>query len=495
MNPFAELPVVLSLKFLPYIMAGSVIGMFVGAMPGLTSATGLIIMLPLTFYMDKHVALGMLVSIYMSALCAGGLTAVFFNIPGTPQAAVTAIDGHPMTQKGLDNEAAGVVIGASFIGGFISYVILSVFIGPLGEIATKFGPIELFFTAMLGMVCAAGVKTKYPLKGLASGFVGFLIGTIGLSPLGSTRATYGILELMEGVPFIPILIGQLAMSEVLVLIEKETVVPKKLGAARNFKRVFKGIIFPYKKPVDMFIGSLIGTIVGVIPGEGATMASFLSYSRAKESSKKKEQFGTGIPEGVMASELADNASTGGGLLTSLLLGIPGTGSCAVLLAALMLHGLQAGPMLIIKNPDVISRLLTSLFVANVIMVFFAIIVAYYIGLLLFTPTRVIIPIITIFCTLGAYVIRNSVLDVWLMFIFSILGWWMRKYDYPTIALVVGLIVAPIADAELIRGNQIFHERLFIAMVSSPIALIMIGLNLALIYFMFRQWKWKVEDGE
>jgi putative tricarboxylic transport membrane protein len=159
----------------------------------------------------------------------------------------------------------------------------------------------------------------------------------------------------------------------------------------------------------------------------------------------------------------------------------------------MLHGLQAGPMLIIKNPEVISRLLSSLFVANVIMVFFAIIVAYYIGTLLFTPTKVLIPIITIFCTLGAYIIRNSVLDVWLMFIFAILGWWMRKYEYPTIALVVGLIVAPIADAELIRAYQIFHERLFIAMVSSPIALVMIGLNVALIIFMFRQWRWKVEE--
>jgi putative tricarboxylic transport membrane protein len=466
------------------------VGMFVGAMPGLTSGTGLILILPLTFYMEKNVAFGMLVSAYISALCAGGLTAVYFNIPGTPQAAVTALDGHPMTQKGLDNEAAGIVIGSSFIGGFLSYVILSITIGPLGEIATKFGPIELFFTALLGMICAAGVKTKYPLKGLAAGFAGFLLGTIGLSPMGRARATYGIVGLVGGIPFMPILIGQLAMSEVLLLIEKETAVPKSFASARTIKRVFKGMMYPYTKPLGVLIGSLIGTVVGAIPGEGATMASFLSYSRAKQSSKRTEEFGTGIPEGVMASELADNASTGGGLLTSLLLGIPGTASCAVLLAALMLHGLQAGPVLIVKYPDVISYLLASLFVSNFIMVFFAIIVAYYIGVLLFTPTRALVPVIALFCTLGAYLARNAVLDVWLMLIFAILGWWMRKYEYPTIALVVGLIVAPIADAELVRAIRIFGGDILIGVISSPIALIMIGLNLILLFFMFRGWSWK-----
>jgi putative tricarboxylic transport membrane protein len=491
-NPIEAIPLVLSLKFMPYIVLGSIVGMFVGAMPGLTSMSALIVALPVSFYMDTDVAMAMLVSIYMSSCVGGGLTAVYFNIPGTPQAALTTLDGNPMAKKGLDNEAVGIVIGASFMGGLISYLILALAIGPLGEIAIKFGPIELFFTALLGMVCAAGVKSKFPLKGLSAGFLGFLLGTIGLGPMGNWRATFGMLDLMEGIPFLPVLIGQLAMSEVFILIEKETVLPTIHAQKHNFAKFFRGLRYPLTKPIGMMMGSIIGTVVGIIPGEGATMASFLAYSRAKESSKHKELFGTGVPEGVMASETANNASTGGGLLTSLLLGIPGTGSCALLLAALMLHGIQAGPMMFIKHTDVISRLLTSLFISNFVMLFIGWASAYSVATLVKTPTKVLIPIITVFCMLGAYVDRNSMFDIWLMFVFGLLGWLMRKYEYPTIALVVGLIVAPIADNELIRAFQIFHERIFGAIWASPIALILIGINLVLLYFMFRTWKWKVD---
>lgn len=479
------LQTVLTIKFIVYLIAGSGIGMFVGAMPGLSAAMGVILILPLTFYMPTALALGLLVSLYMSCLCAGGLTAVYFNIPGTPQSVVTAIDGYPMTQKGKYSEAAGIVIGSSLVGGFISYTILSLSIAPLGEIAAKFGPLELFFTALLGVICAVSVRGKSPLKSLSSGLMGFLLGTMGMSPIGGTRATYGMLELMEGVPFIPVMIGMLAISMVLVLIEKETVVTKKFKASRSLRKLLSGIIYAWKKPIDLLFGSLIGTIVGIIPGEGATMASFLSYSRAKRFSKEKEKFGTGVPEGVIASETADNASTGGGLLTTLLLGIPGTGTCAVLLAALLLHGVEAGPMLLTKHTDVVYTLLSSLFIANIIMGIFAIIVAYYLGAFLFVPIKFLVPVIIVFCSVGAFIIRNSAMDVWLMYVFGLLGWVMRKHGYSCIALVIGLIVAPIADAELIRAVQIFHGKILGAIFLSPICIVLICLNVLLLLVLFR----------
>ena len=494
-NPFEAIPLVLSWKFMPAIVAGSIIGQFVGAMPGITSAGGVIIALPLTFFMDTDVALALLVSIYMGSLTGGGITAVYFNIPGDPQAALTAIDGFQMTKKGLYNEANGIVIGASFFGGLFSYIILALLLGPLGEIALKFGPIEMCLTALVGMICAAGVKGRSPLKGLASGFLGFILGTIGLGPTGGWRATFGFIDLMEGVPFIPVLIGMLAMVELLDMMKEETIVPIASGTRRSFRRIWKGMIYPLKKPVALTISSIIGTIVGIIPGEGATMASFLSYSRAKETSKERETYGTGNPVGVLAAESADNASSGGGLLTTLLLGIPGTATCALLMAALMLHGIQCGPMMLIKHKDVVSHLLTSLFVSNLVMVITGIGTVYCIGALLFTPTRVLVPIIMVFCVLGAYFERNSMFDVWVMFIFGLLAWLMRKYEYSPLALVVALIVAPIADHELIRAIQIHQDRIFSATLRSPVALILIGLNIALLIYMFRGWKKKVKEGE
>lgn len=472
---------VLSPGFLIYLVMGAALGMFVGAMPGISSPVAVIMVLPLTFYMRTENALGLLVSAYMATLCAGGITAVYFNIPGTPQAVITAIDGYPMAQKGKYCEAAGIVVGSSFLGGLISYTILSFCIKPLGELALKFGPLELFFTALLGMVCAAAAVTgKHPLRGLASGLMGFLLGTIGMSPTGEVRAIYGMIEWMEGIPWMPALIGMLAMSEVLRLLEKETVAVKRLQVLRNFRKVLSGFAYVFKKPIDVLFGSLIGTVVGIIPGEGATMASFLSHSRAKQMSHNPEKFGTGVPEGVIAAETADNASTGGGLLITLTLGIPGTGTCALLMAVLILHGVEPGPMMVVKHLGLMYTMLASLFVASVIMAIFAIVVAYYLGVLLFIPTKLLIPIIAIFCTLGTFMTHNSTLDVWLMYFFALLGWTMRKYHYSPLAFVVGLIVAPIADAELIRAIQIFGTGIFGAIASSIICIVLIGLNLLLL---------------
>ena len=214
-------------KHIIYIIFGTMVGMFAGAMPGLSSGTGIIMMLPLTYYMDVKLAMSFLVAIYVSAMCGGGLTSIYFNIPGTPSSAITAIDGYPMAQKGKYGEAAGLIIGASFFGGLISFSVLFYSISFLSEFASKFGPLELFFTAFLGMICAVGVKGKHPYKSLVSGLFGFLLGTIGFSPTGAARATFNMIELLDGIPFIPLLIGMLCMSEVFRLADRKFVLKKE----------------------------------------------------------------------------------------------------------------------------------------------------------------------------------------------------------------------------------------------------------------------------
>jgi len=474
-------------KHIIYIIFGTMVGMFAGAMPGLSSGTGIIMMLPLTYYMDVKLAMSFLVAIYVSAMCGGGLTSIYFNIPGTPSSAITAIDGYPMAQKGKYGEAAGLIIGASFFGGLISFSVLFYSISFLSEFASKFGPLELFFTAFLGMICAVGVKGKHPYKSLVSGLFGFLLGTIGFSPTGAARATFNMIELLDGIPFIPLLIGMLCMSEVFRLADRKFVLKKekKEKKERLIKRIFSGIFYVFKKPFCTFYSSMIGVIVGIIPGEGATMASFLSYTRVKASSKNKEEFGSGIPEGVIASEAANNASIGGGLLTSLLLGIPGTATCAILLGALMIHGIQAGPMLVVRHKDVVYSLITSLYIANIFMLMFAIIVTYYFDVFISVPTEYLVPLIATFCCLGSYMVRNSMVDVWFMFFLSVLAFVMESNEYPALPLVVAIVVAPIADAELIRAIQINQNRIISAIFSSPISLILIGLIILLIVNMFK----------
>jgi len=472
-------------KHIIFIFFGTMIGIFAGAMPGLSSGTGIIMMLPLTYYMDVKIAMSFLIAVYIGALCGGGLTAVYFNIPGTPSSAITAIDGYPLAQKGKYGEAAGLVIGASFFGGTISYILLIATISFLGEFASKFGPLQIFFTAFLGMICAVGVKSKNPYKSLVSGLFGFLLGTIGYSPTCEARATFGIIELLDGVPFFPLLIGMLCMVEVFSLADKEFVLKEEEKKVKSIKKIFSGIFYVFKKPLVAIYSAIIGTIVGIVPGEGATLASFLSYSRVKETSKNREEFGSGIPEGVIAAEAANNASSGGGLMTSLLLGIPGTATCAILLAALMMHGITIGPMLIIKHQDVVYSLLTSLFISNIVMLIFAIIVAYYFNLIIFIPTKYLIPLITTFCCLGSFMVRNSIIDVWIMLFSAVLGVVMKNRGYPTLPLVVAIIVTPIADGELIRALQIYRNGIFGAIFTDPINWVLIGLNILFLFLIFR----------
>jgi len=485
-----------SLKYILFISLGTIIGLFAGMMPGLSSGSGIILVLPITFYMDVKLAMVFLVSIYLSAMCGGGLTSTYFNIPGTPMSVMTALDGYPMAKKGKYGEATGLIIGASFLGGLISFIVLSLSVGYLSDLATKFGPIELFFAAFLGMICAVGIKGKHPYKSLASGLLGFLLGTIGYSPTGAVLSTFEILELIEGIPYVPLLIGMLCMSEVLRLADRKTVLPeakniKNVKEKGLFKKIFSGIFYTFKTPLISLYSALIGIIVGIIPGEGATLASFLSYSRAKATSKNKAEFGSGIPEGVIAAEAANNASVGGGLLTSLLLGIPGTATCAILLGALMMHGIPIGPMLILSHNDLIYTIIFSLFIANIIMLTFAIIASYYLKLLVFLSTKYLVPLIVTFCCLGAYMVRNSIIDVWIMFFLSILAFVMEIKEYPVLPLIVAIIVSPIANSELIRAYQIYQNRIIGAIFSSPISLVLIFLNILLLVNMFRS-KYKIE---
>lgn len=478
---------------LMYIFLGTLVGSFTGAMPGLDSGTGILIFLPLTVYMGIDKAMAFCLGIYVANMCTGGITSTFLGIPGTPNAAITMLDGHPMALKGQPEKASGIIISSSFFGGIFSLIVLIYGMEILGKLAYKFGPFELFFAALLGIMCAVGVggRGKYPLKSLVSGFIGILIGTIGYSPIDiyTARATFGFKELLDGVPFVPLLIGMLAMPQVFTLAETEFIVSERvLTKGKVIKKIFSGFFYVLKKPIDVFWAALIGTIVGIIPGQGATTSCFMSYSRAKESSKNKNKFGTGIPEGIIASEGANSASVGGGLLTTLLLGIPGTGTCAILLGVLMLHGIRIGPALAIQFPETVKAIFTSLFIANLFMLLVSIIIVNYFNLVVSMPVKLLLPLIAIGCTLGTYLIRNSIMDVWIMYFSCVLAILMEKYNYPTLPLVIAVIVTPIADAELIRAIIIFRHRFISSIFSSSINCVLIGLNILFLYLLFKPSK-------
>jgi len=467
----------LNWKVMSYMFSGSFLGLLVGAMPGMTSAIAVTLLLPLTFYMGKLNSLVFLTAIYISAISGGAITAIYFNIPGTPESSITCIDGHAMTKKGMQSEAVGVAFGASFMGGMLSYIVLLLFLGKLSTIALKFGPIETFLTAIMGIIAVSFIRSKSVIKGLIASVFGLMIGLIGMSPTGEFRALYGTLYFMDGIPMLTALIGMLAMSEILIMVEKEgvTKATKEVYKQKDVKirKILSGIIYSWKSYIDVIIASIIGIIVGMIPGTGATMSAFLAYIRAKQFTKKGKEIGTGVPEGIIAPETANNSSTGGALLTTLTLGIPGSATCAVLLGALTLQGLTPGPLLVYQQPRLIYSVVVSLFLSNIPTLFFAILLAFYGGLLLKLSNKILAPIISIFCIIGSFSIRMSYFDVYLMLGFGILGWLMHKYEYPAICTVMGIILSTIADGNLTRAIQAYGKNFFYVLFSSTTSIIIL----------------------
>lgn len=435
---------------LTLMVIGTFSGIVVGAIPGLTGAMLITLSLPLTYFMEPKNAVILLVSMYVGSISGSLITATLLRIPGSPAAIMTTFDGYPMAQRGQPSRALGLGITASFVGGLISWIALVTLSKPLSVIGAKFGPWEIFALVMVALVLIASISRGSFLKGMIAGMLGILLSMPGVDPaVGMPRLTFGFDQLNNGFQLLPVLIGVFAVSQVIQDI---------LGLDRQQERICTASGGLWLKFADwrrhswnMVRSSLIGTWVGILPGVGASVGSIVAYSAAKNLSNEPEKFGSGAEEGIVASEAANNATIGGALIPLIALGIPGSIIDAILIAALLLHSIQPGPLLFINNGDVVYAIIATALFANVAMFLMMSFSARYISYLMLVPRFYLAPIILILSILGAFAVNNVVFDVWVMLGFGLLGFAMDRAGLPTGPFVIGFILAPLAEEKLRTG--------------------------------------------
>ena len=435
----------LLLQPLPLLMlfSGVIGGIVVGALPGLTATMGVAILVPFSFGMEPVPGLLMLLGLYAGAIYGGSVSAILINTPGTPSAAATIIDGTPLFNRGEAGRAIGMATFASVFGGIGSAIFLVTLAPLLSRFALAFSAPEYFSLAVLGITIIGSISSGSLAKGLLSGCIGLIIATIGMDPIqGYTRYTFGTVNLMGGVPFIPALIGLFAVSEAITQFErlvepiKEEVNLKKLiPSLSDVKRVIR----------TMLKSTVIGTFVGALPGAGGDIASFVCYNEAKRSSKHPETFGTGEIEGVAAAESGNNASTGGALIPTLSLGVPGDSVTAIIIGALMVQGLRPGPLLFRDHLDIVNALFIGFIAANVFFGIFGLMMAGFLSKLIMISKRSLIPIIMVLAIVGSFAMQNNVFDIFLMLILGIFGYLVRKINVPLGPIVLALILGPMVE--------------------------------------------------
>ena len=426
------------------------VGIIIGALPGLSAAMGVALVIPITFGMPASTALIVLAGVYCGAIFGGSISAILIHTPGTPASAATAIDGYQLTLQGKAGKALGTAVIASFWGGLLSCISLYFFSPTLAKLAMAFGSPEYFWLSIFGLTIIAGVSTNSMLKGLLSGALGLLLSTIGMDPMnGVFRFTFGSASLYEGLPFTATLIGLFSMSQVLVLADHKI---RKTGDLVDFDDRVMLSRKEMKQIRPTIIRSwIIGNIIGILPGAGASIASFMGYNEARRASKHKEEFGHGSIEGIAGSEAANNAVTGGSLIPTLTLGIPGESVTAVMMGGLLIQNMQPGPDLFTKYSGV-----TYTFFAGFVLVQFFMLVLGLLGCKLFAKISrvsdaILIPVVFALSVVGSYAIRNSMMDVVIMFIFGIIGYLVKILDLNPAAIVLALILGPIGEKGLRRS--------------------------------------------
>jgi putative tricarboxylic transport membrane protein len=443
------------------LAAGVCLGILIGAIPGLSPSMGVALAVPFTYSMSPMMAIVLLGVIYLAADYGGSITAVTINTPGTPAATVTAYDGYPLALAGRAGHGLGISLVASSTGGLIGTLILIFFCKPLAQVALSFHPAEYFALALFGLTSVAGVGGENAIRALLMAALGLLINTIGEDPLsGVSRFTFGIPQLYEGFSLIPALIGLFAISEVCAQVEANNLSSPSASDAPSTWPKWRDY---WKLKTTIVRSSFIGTLIGVFPGAGATIASFISYDIAKRLSANPEEFGQGSPHGIAASEAANSSSVGGALVPLLTLGIPGSASTAVMIGALMIHDVAPGPRLIQEHPDIVYGLFASLLLGNVL-----ILVLGGLGSRLWirvtdVPKPILFPLILAAAIVGSYAVRHSMFDVGSCLGFGLLGWILKRHGFPVVPIVLGMVLGGIIEenfrqAVLLDGYTTFIRR-------------------------------------
>ncbi len=439
MNLFEGFIVALQPYHLFLVTVGGILGTIVGMLPGLGPATGVAVLLPITFTMGPTAALITMTGVYYGAMFGGSRSSILINTPGDGAALAATFDGYPMAMKGKAESALAISAIASFIGGLISVVFMILLATPVSKFALKFGPAEYFLLMVAALSMTASMSKKNMLKGFISMVAGLMIGTVGIdAQSGIQRFTFGVLELQTGIDFLVVIIGIYALGEVFksfkAINEGKKKAQIKFGKIWITKEEWKKSKWPILRSAPL------GFIIGALPGAGGTMASLMAYNNEKQMSKQPEEFGKGAIEGLAAPESANNAASVGALIPMLTLGIPGSGTTAVMMGALLMLGIQPGPLLFTQNPDMAWGLIASMIIGNIVLAIINIPLAGALVRVLAIPAKILYPIVLGLAFVGTYAISNSVVDFYILVLFGVLGYFMTKVKIPTAPMILAVIV-------------------------------------------------------
>jgi putative tricarboxylic transport membrane protein len=458
------------------------LGILFGMLPGLTATMGIALLTTITFKWSTGNAIMTLLAIYVGAIYGGSRSAILLNIPGTPAAAATCLDGFPLAQSGRGAEAIGLATTSSFFGSFIGLIALSLFTPILGSFALDFKSFEMFWLAVFGVaICGNLTAPRDPIKGWISGILGILLAFCGMEAIqGHPRFTFGVLDLYSGFSLIPVMVGTYGMAEILLNLSSG----QKKKVITEIGRVVPQLNRLLKHWFTIIRSGIIGIFIGLVPGVGESIAAYVSYDFSKRASKHPDEYGKGSEEGLIAAETANNACTGGALIPVLSLAIPGSAPAAVLLAALWLHNVRPGPLIMIESPNYIYEFSAMFFYASIAMLVLGLLIVKPLLKILQLKNALLMPIIFIFCIVGTYAINGRLFDITIMVIFGVIGFIMRKHDYPVAPLVLALILGPMVDENLRRG-LILSNGDFLPFLKSPISIVLV---IAIFFTLFGRTK-------
>ena len=464
---------------LTFLLIGFCLGFVVGAIPGFNDANVMAILLPFTLLLSPEVAIVSMAAVYAGAQAAGSIPAILMNIPGTPGNAATTIEGYALSKQGRAGYALGLSLGASTIGAFLGAV-LAIGLAPvLGAFALRFGPAEMFMVAVLGLTVVSTLASDNMAKGLLIAGFGILVSLIGADSMAAfPRATYDIPYLYDGLPLIPVLLGLFGFSELLLLLQRRTIADGSGAKEAGWNEILLGFKDAARHRLNLLRSSTIGFMTGVVPGAGATIGAFLSYGQARQWSRHRERFGKGNPEGLVATDSANNATAAGAMVPMLTLGLPGSASTLVMLAALVLHGVQPGPRFFLNFQVEAYTILFSLFVAAALIGGLGLLLARYAQRIILVPTALLVPLICVLVFIGAYAWRFLAFDILLMVVFGVVGVILKTYRYPIPAFLLAIILGPLLEANYLRATRIGGiESLFAGPINLSL-LVLILLSLA-----------------
>ena len=482
MDVFANLAVGLGLALQPLnllmMVVGLVLGITAGALPGITMLNAIVLVLPFTYLMDITPALLLMGGIYCGGVFAGSITGILFNIPGDPMDVPATWEGYRLNRKGQVALALGVAITASAIGGFASALLMTFASPPFARIALTFDQAEFFAVVVLGLASVVVIGQASMSSAFISLLIGMTLGTVGVDPLyGSMRFTFGWKLLESGIDFVTVMIGLFAIGEILERLELRSR-GEDVGASRARARLPRPSEL-WELRGSILRGTAVGIGIGGLAGAGATVSSFVAYGVERQFSKKGDQFGTGVLEGVAAPEAAANGSTGGAMIHLLTLGIPGSAATAVMMGAFLIHGLQPGPLLFQKQTAMVYTIFAGYLLINLIMIVLGLLAAVAFARILMVPEAILAAFIVVCCFIGAYALRNDLVDVWMMAAFGVIGYLMRRFKLPIPPLILGLILGPMAE-RFFRTSMATNGNDLMIFVTRPVSAVLLAIAAALL---------------